>query len=81
MSSDDSDTQLMATESLLNADDSLEEMEKLAFISSCIIDSVKAGGSALIPIGRLGIVLQLLECISRALESLNMKVCCSQISS
>lgn len=79
--SDDSDTQQMITESLLNTDDSFEEMEKLAFISSCIIDSVKAGGSVLIPIGRLGIVLQLLECISCALESLNLKVWYRHISS
>ncbi|KAF7138902.1 hypothetical protein RHSIM_Rhsim07G0065000 [Rhododendron simsii] len=79
--SDGSDTQHIITESLLNTDDSFEEMEKLAFISSCIIDSVKAGGSALIPIGRLGIVLQLLEYISCALESLNLKVPIFVISS
>ncbi|GFZ02610.1 hypothetical protein Acr_15g0012180 [Actinidia rufa] len=71
--SDDSDTQDMITESLLNADDS-EEMEKLAFISSCAIDSVKAGGSILIPIGRLGIFLQLLESISSILECSNLKL-------
>ncbi|XP_057512535.1 uncharacterized protein LOC130794608 isoform X2 [Actinidia eriantha] len=71
--SDDSDTQDMITESLLNADDS-EEMEKLAFISSCAVDSVKAGGSILIPIGRLGIFLQLLESISSTLECSNLKV-------
>ncbi|XP_058225950.1 uncharacterized protein LOC131334745 isoform X3 [Rhododendron vialii] len=79
--SDGSDTQHMTTESLLNTDDSFEEMEKLAFISSCIIDSVKVGGSVLVPIGRLGIVLQLLECISCALESLNLKVPIFVISS
>ncbi|KAL7238059.1 hypothetical protein ACSBR2_004206 [Camellia fascicularis] len=72
--SDDSDTQDVNTESLLNTDENLEEKEKLAFISSCAIDSVKAGGSVLIPIGRLGIVLQLLENISSYLESLNLKV-------
>ncbi|XP_028111729.1 integrator complex subunit 9 isoform X3 [Camellia sinensis] len=72
--SDDSDTQDVNTESLLNTDENLEETEKLAFISSCAIDSVKAGGSVLFPIGRLGIVLQLLENISSDLESLNLKV-------
>lgn len=52
----------------------LEEIEKLAFICSCAVDSVKAGGSVLVPIGQLGIVLQLLEQVSLALESSNLKV-------
>ena len=64
----------MIAESLLNTDESLEEMEKIAFICSCSIDSVKAGGLVLIPMGRLGIVLQLLEQISISLESANLKV-------
>ncbi|KAF7123562.1 hypothetical protein RHSIM_Rhsim12G0031700 [Rhododendron simsii] len=74
--SDGSDTQHMITESLLNTDDSFEEMEKLAFISSCIIDSVKAGGSVLIPIGQLGNVLQHLECISCALRVIKSEAGC-----
>lgn len=61
------------TRSLL-AEDNLEEREKLAFLCSCVVDSVKSGGSVLIPINRLGIVLQLLEQISDALDSSNMKV-------
>ncbi|KAF8403602.1 hypothetical protein HHK36_011706 [Tetracentron sinense] len=60
--------------SLFNSEESLEEMEKLAFICSCAIDSVKEGGSVLIPIGHLGIVLQLVEQISLSLESANLKV-------
>ncbi|OVA07305.1 Beta-Casp domain [Macleaya cordata] len=60
--------------SLVNADESLEEMDKLAFICSHAIDSIKAGGSVLVPFGRLGIVLQLLEQISLSLESSNLKV-------
>ncbi|KAK2965058.1 hypothetical protein RJ639_029411 [Escallonia herrerae] len=61
-------------EALLNADEQSEEMEKLAFISSCAVDSVEAGGSVLVPIGRLGIVLQLLEQLSLSLKSSNLKV-------
>lgn len=63
-----------SAESLLKLDEGAEEMEKLAFICSCSIDSIKAGGSVLIPIGRLGIILQLLELMSVSLESLNMKL-------
>ncbi|XP_062109029.1 uncharacterized protein LOC133819731 [Humulus lupulus] len=59
--------------SLASADIS-EERDKLAFVCSCAIDSVKSGGSVLIPIDRLGIVLQLLEEISAAIDSSNMKV-------
>ncbi|KAK2966984.1 hypothetical protein RJ640_029953 [Escallonia rubra] len=61
-------------EALLNADERSEEMEKLAFIISCAVDSVEAGGSVLVPIGRLGIVLQLLEQLSLSLKSSNLKV-------
>nr|DAD43103.1 TPA_asm: hypothetical protein HUJ06_001333 [Nelumbo nucifera] len=50
------------------------EIDKLAFICSCAIDSVREGGSVLIPIGRLGIILQLLEQISISLESSNLNV-------
>ncbi|WKA02197.1 hypothetical protein VitviT2T_020415 [Vitis vinifera] len=63
-----------SAELLLSTSESLEEMEKLNFICSCIIDSVKAGGSVLIPIGRLGIILQLLELISLSLEASSLKV-------
>ncbi|KAK2985427.1 hypothetical protein RJ640_006065 [Escallonia rubra] len=61
-------------EALLNADERSEEMEKLAFISSCAVDSVEAGGSVLVPIGRLGIVLQLLKQLSLSLKSSNLKL-------
>lgn len=60
--------------SLLNVDEGLEERDKLAFICSCVIDSLKAGGSVLIPISRLGIVLLLLEQISTSLDVSTLKV-------
>lgn len=59
----------VSIELLLNTDERTEEMEKLDFICSCLVDSVKVGGSVLIPIVRLGIILQLLEQISSSLES------------
>ncbi|KAI3921912.1 hypothetical protein MKX01_005601 [Papaver californicum] len=64
---------LAFSKSLVNTDESSEEMDKLAYIRSHAIESVKAGGCVLIPIGRLGIVLQLLEQISLSLESSNLK--------
>ncbi|KAJ6925318.1 hypothetical protein NC651_009855 [Populus alba x Populus x berolinensis] len=68
-------------ECLLRNDESLEEREKLAFICSCVVDSVKAGGSVIIPLNQLGIVLQLLEQIPVYLESSAMKVPIYVISS
>ncbi|KAI3717849.1 hypothetical protein L1987_69729 [Smallanthus sonchifolius] len=62
------------TRDLLNFYESSEEMEKLNFICSCSMDSVKAGGSVLIPIGRLGIILQLLELFALHIESSGIKV-------
>jgi len=61
-------------DSLLNTEDSLEEMEKLAFVCSCAAESADAGGSTLITITRIGIVLQLLELLSNSLESSSLKV-------
>ncbi|KAG5229440.1 integrator complex [Salix suchowensis] len=58
-----------------------EEREKVAFICSCAVDSVKAGGSVIIPLNQLGIVLQLLEQIPVYLESSAMKVPIYVISS
>ncbi|KAK6143211.1 hypothetical protein DH2020_023559 [Rehmannia glutinosa] len=75
--SDDDITSAM----LLSVDEYLEEMEKLDFICSCSVDSIKAGGSVLIPIGRLGIILQLLERFALDLASENMKVPIFVISS
>lgn len=68
-------------ECLLRNDESLEEREKLAFICSCVVDSVKASGSVIIPLNQLGIVLQLLEQIPVYLESSAMKVPIYVISS
>ncbi|KAL8542160.1 hypothetical protein ACS0TY_003136 [Phlomoides rotata] len=68
------DVNLEATSALLSTDEYLEEMDKLDFICSCSMDSVKAGGSVLIPIGHIGIILQLLERFALHLASENMKV-------
>ncbi|KAJ6811295.1 integrator complex subunit 9 [Iris pallida] len=66
---------------LTGSTESSEEVEKLSYICSCIMDSLNEGGSVLIPIGRLGIVLLLLEKISQLLESANLKVPIFMISS
>ncbi|WOG92533.1 hypothetical protein DCAR_0311803 [Daucus carota subsp. sativus] len=60
-------------ESLLKLDEGEEEVEKLSFLCTCCIDSIKSGGSVVIPIGRLGIILQLLEQIADSLEASNIK--------
>nr|GEV47551.1 integrator complex subunit 9 isoform X1 [Tanacetum cinerariifolium] len=60
--------------SLLNFEESSEELEKLNFICACSLDSVKAGGSVLIPLGRLGVVLQLLELFALHIESSDVMV-------
>lgn len=72
--SDDNNNWEELTNSFSNYDESLEEMEKLAFICSCAIDSVKAGGSVLIPINRVGVFLQLLEQIAIFMESSSLKI-------
>jgi integrator complex subunit 9 len=59
---------------LCNNDDIKEEIEKIIFICSCIVDAIKSGGSVLIPIDRLGTILLLLEHISELLDSSSMKV-------
>ncbi|XP_072998949.1 uncharacterized protein [Typha latifolia] len=69
-----SDNKSQIVKDLCNTDESVEETDKIGFISSCIINSLKAGGSVLIPIGRLGVVLLLLEQISETLEYSNIKV-------
>ncbi|XVF24402.1 hypothetical protein REPUB_Repub13aG0124700 [Reevesia pubescens] len=72
--SDDVNNMEEIAASLLKDVESMEEMEKLAFISTCALDSVRAGGSVLVPIDRLGIVLCLLEQLSLLLESSSLKV-------
>ncbi|WZY96139.1 hypothetical protein YC2023_068468 [Brassica napus] len=67
--------------SLLDNEESLEELEKLAFVCSCAAESADAGGSTLITITRVGIVLQLLELLSNSLESSSLKVPIFVISS
>ncbi|CAH9077262.1 unnamed protein product [Cuscuta epithymum] len=70
-----SDTFMEDTEKyLLDPSEYNEEMEKMNFLCSCVLDSVNAGGSVLIPIGRPGIMLQLLENVGLSLESSNLKV-------
>uniref|UniRef100_A0A0E0CXU6 Beta-Casp domain-containing protein n=1 Tax=Oryza meridionalis TaxID=40149 RepID=A0A0E0CXU6_9ORYZ len=58
---------------LCSNDDIAEEIERINFICSCITDAINSGGSVLIPIGRLGIILLLLEHMSETLHSSNMK--------
>ncbi|CAH2054628.1 unnamed protein product [Thlaspi arvense] len=77
--SDENDENLAA--SLLNNEESLEEVEKLAFVCSCATESADAGGSTLITISRIGVVLQLLELMSNSLESSSLKVPIFVISS
>ncbi|KAF7039255.1 hypothetical protein CFC21_049293 [Triticum aestivum] len=59
---------------LCKNDDIAEEIERISFICSCISDAIKSGGSVLIPIGRLGVILLILEHISETLLSSDMKV-------
>lgn len=68
------DYYLKYSRSLNYTDDNSEESEKLAFVCSCAVDAVKTGGSVLIPMNRIGILLQLLEQISASLDSSNLKV-------
>ncbi|CAA7058728.1 unnamed protein product [Microthlaspi erraticum] len=77
--SDKNDEDLAA--SLLDNTESLEEVEKLAFVCSCAIESAGAGGSTLITITRIGIVLQLLELMSNSLDTSSLKVPIFVISS
>lgn len=59
---------------LCKNDDIAEEIERISFICSCIIDAIKSGGSVLVPIGRLGVILLILELISETLHSFDKKV-------
>ncbi|TVU36110.1 hypothetical protein EJB05_18026, partial [Eragrostis curvula] len=59
---------------LCNNDDIKEEIERISFVCSCIIDAIQSGGSVLVPIGRLGVILLLLEHLSELLNSSGMKV-------
>ncbi|KAK9138763.1 hypothetical protein Sjap_009357 [Stephania japonica] len=62
------------TDALADANESSDEMDKLAFICSYAVDSVGNGGSVLIPYGRVGIMLQLLELMFALLESSSLEV-------
>uniref|UniRef100_A0A0D9VRT0 26S proteasome non-ATPase regulatory subunit 4 homolog n=1 Tax=Leersia perrieri TaxID=77586 RepID=A0A0D9VRT0_9ORYZ len=59
---------------LCNNDDIKEEIERISFICSCITDAINSGGSVLIPTGRLGVILLLLEHMSETLHSSDMQV-------
>lgn len=61
---------------LLGIDETSEEREKLDFICSSVIVSVKARGSALITIDRLRLLLQLLEQLLVQMENSDVKVEC-----
>ncbi|KAK1669073.1 hypothetical protein QYE76_057232 [Lolium multiflorum] len=59
---------------LCKNDDIAEEIERISFICSSIMDTIKSGGSVLVPIGRLGVILLILELISETLHSFDRKV-------
>ncbi|CAN6485973.1 unnamed protein product [Victoria cruziana] len=58
---------------LFGTSEGSNEMDKLSFICSCAIGSLESGGSVLISIGRVGILLQLIEQIQLYLESSGIK--------
>ncbi|GAB4827838.1 hypothetical protein Ancab_034723 [Ancistrocladus abbreviatus] len=64
----------LLVDSMLNLDDRLREVEKLAFICTSSFEALRAGGSVLIPIGRFGVILQLLDQIALSQEFLNSNV-------
>lgn len=68
-----------SVQKLTGADEIEDEAEKIHFILSCIVNSVKEGGSVLIPSGRFGVIFALLEHICDFLGSLNMKVHMDQV--
>lgn len=72
--SDDDSNLEESTQYLCTKDESSEEKDKLDFICSCIIGSIKSGGSVLIPVDRIGVLLQLLEEISLFLKSSGLEV-------
>lgn len=75
MCSDNDKSGETVTDFLLTSEgESSEEFEKLSFLCSCSLDCVRHGGSVLIPIGRLGVMLQLLEQMAVLLESSDLKV-------
>ncbi|KAL4204016.1 hypothetical protein AMTRI_Chr01g130080 [Amborella trichopoda] len=63
-----------AAELLSDNSESLKEMQKIGFICSCAVNSVKAGGCVLISIGRIGSSLVLLEQLSLMLDSSDLKI-------
>jgi integrator complex subunit 9 len=61
-------------QTLCKNDDIAEEIERISFICSSIIDVIKSGGSVLVPIERLGVILLILELMSETLHSFDVKV-------
>ncbi|KAM0923026.1 hypothetical protein ACQ4PT_005796 [Festuca glaucescens] len=59
---------------LCKKDDIADEIERISFICSSIIDAIKSGGSVLVPIGRLGVILLILELISETVHSFDRKL-------
>ncbi|KAF3634175.1 hypothetical protein FXO38_25261 [Capsicum annuum] len=62
------------SESWLDSDEYIKEMETVSSICSCALETISDGGSVLIAIGRPGVMLQLLEDMSLSLESSNLKI-------
>ncbi|GAB2234473.1 hypothetical protein Drorol1_Dr00003727 [Drosera rotundifolia] len=87
----DHSAQMLATNGLSNTDqssikklldsDKNSEAGKLEFVLSCIVDSLRAGGSVLIPMGQLTVMLELLDQIELSQELPLLKVPIFVISS
>ncbi|CAM0884250.1 unnamed protein product [Alopecurus aequalis] len=74
MSRDDGVDEDENVQILCKNDDIAEEIERISFICTCITDAIKSGGSVLVPVGRLGVILLILEHISENLHSFDTKV-------
>ncbi|KAL9261508.1 Integrator complex subunit 9-like protein, partial [Drosera capensis] len=68
-----SNTNQSSIEKLLDSDKK-SEAGKLEFVLSCIVDSIRAGGSVLIPMGQLTVMLELLDQIELSQELSLLKV-------
>ncbi|KAL9252344.1 Integrator complex subunit 9-like protein [Drosera capensis] len=68
-----SNTDQSSIEKLVDSDKS-SEAGKLEFLLSCIVDSIRASGSVLIPMGQLTVMLELLDQIKLSQELSLLKV-------
>eukprot|EP01018_Ginkgo_biloba_P035019 Gb_33638 [translate_table: standard] len=70
-------TGIELTEASSSTSVTLVERDKFVLICKSIVKAIEAGGSALIPINRIGLTLQLLEEISLVLQSTSLRYACS----